>query len=65
MARAADHQRVSEFQFTQNAPGKLGLHPAGIGQLDIGAAGVLARFRPFGLAVAEQYQSVVVQAHAE
>ena len=47
-------QRVSEFQFTEDPPGQHGLCPADIGELDLGTAGVLARFRPLGLAVAQQ-----------
>jgi hypothetical protein len=40
--RAADHNWISEFQFTENAPGKFGLHSAGVIQFEIGASGVLA-----------------------
>ena len=63
--RAADHEWVHEIEFSQHTAGKLGSVPSVIGQLDIGAARVLTGFRPLGLAVAEQEQSMVVQAHAD
>ena len=65
LSRAADHQRVIEFQFAQRAGPAAGLGPAVVGQLEIGATGVLARLGPLGLAVAQQHQSVVVEAHAD
>lgn len=65
LARAADHQRVIKFDFTENPPSDHGLRPPGIGQLDLGATGVPARLRPLGLPVSEQQQPVALHAHAD
>lgn len=64
-ARAADHHEVLELEFTQCPARRLGFFTSGVGQLQLGAAGVLARLRLLGLPVSEQHQPVVLHAHAD
>ena len=51
LARAADHQRVVQAQVLEGVRGEFGLPAPDVGELQVGAAGVLAVPGPFGFAV--------------
>src|SRR3984893_9584136 len=62
--RAADHLRVVQPQVGQCGAGFGGLSASVVGEVEIGAPGVLARLGPLGLAVSQQHKPVALDAHA-